>query len=353
MNNLKQKHNPNYDKPDTLAVIEQKENTSNIVLPAEICRPIELYDPPSLEGQKLLKFMIKNAGSNITKENYRHDFFLSDLNANPDFNRNYTVRTIEKVLVELMRFRVTLREGTNFSSGVMIQIADSLSTNQGRILITYRFGNQFSILVKQSKMYSVIDSATVYSFTSKHSMPIYDFVNSVYKINKNYTEEKFSLDEFRKMMGIPPEKYPDFNELHRNVLDPAFEDTNPKISDFGWTYKTHKAGKKVSHISIMWVNHKAQDTMISEANQKPFPLEHWKSATDNQYNYFPINLSDQANEVWQEYALQILRIKQYSKLHEQFVKTLRWRRIEPNVPDIKQLFTEFATDEFDPNAKLK
>ena len=301
-------------KPNTHQAIIDRHQCDKFAIPTEITRTREIINPPTLEAQKLFKYMIQQSGKHITERKIHH-FFLSDLNTHKGF-AHHDRKSLEKLFAQLGKFIIITREGLNFSLGTMLQEAHSRDTYDGKILISYEFGSMFIKMVKHSQLFTIIDSSAVYHFKHSHTMQLYDFIASIYKM-PNYTSQKFTLIEFKKLFGLSKTSYSLFPELKRSVIDPTFKDLNEHVHSFSASYKTIKTGRKTTHILISWKQNKSKtDHIVDRIKQTTENLKSYKKIHDDPMQSF--SPKQDINDPWRIHCQNILGIKISLTLKDNF-----------------------------------
>lgn len=105
-------------------------------------------------------------------------------------------------------------------------------------------------------MKSVLSSLDIYGrinlfvqakFNSTYSLVLYE--NCV-RFKTIHQTSWMSLDLFRSLMGVPEDKYPEFKEFKRNVLNVAIKEVNQK-SDIYIEPQFKKSGRSVSAIQFL------------------------------------------------------------------------------------------------------
>ena len=336
----------------TLEAMTDRHLQNEWPIPSEIARPLEIENPPTLDGQKLLKYMMFKSGPHLSDRNTTHSFYLSDINDHPGFKHQHNLKSMEKICKQLQKFIVTTRNDIHFDSGVILQHAKSSSNSDGRVVISYIFGEKFIKLVQESEIYTLIDCSSIFYFENKYSMAIYDFIASIYKI-QTYHSHKMTLLEFRKMIGLPKDKYPDFSELKRRIIDPSMEDIKSHVHNFSLRYDTERTGMKTTHIEFFFKNLRPQQTDNEKAMNNPFIPAHTDSKSSTKfYLTFPFDIKEKSNDSWREYCTQKLEIKNYTHFHTQFKMYAKDMKLSLFHPNIQIEVSDFAKQYYDPDFKI-
>lgn len=108
----------------------------------------------------------------------------------------------------------------------------------------YAYSPHMKALLHMPQMYGTLNLITQAKFHSSYGLALYE--NCVRYRNLKYTKW-FDLVLFRKLMGIPEDKYQIFRDLKKRVLDKAVSEIN-ECSDLTVEAEIRKAGRAVKAI---------------------------------------------------------------------------------------------------------
>ena len=80
---------------------------------------------------------------------------------------------------------------------------------------------------------------------SKYGIRLYEYLRS---IQSKGWKQKISLEELRERVDC--DKYPNYKDFRRNVLEPAIEDINA-FTDLDVSFEALKTGRKITHIEFI------------------------------------------------------------------------------------------------------
>ena len=103
-------------------------------------------------------------------------------------------------------------------------------------------------LLGLKKAFTSLEIGIVAKFKSVYSGRIYEFVKSLQGQGHNKLEQKTTIDEFKKMLGVEKD-YKLFGDFKRRVLDVAISEINANTPD-DISYELIKTGRKVTHIKF-------------------------------------------------------------------------------------------------------
>lgn len=124
------------------------------------------------------------------------------------------------------------------------------------------------------KAWAQISKAAWYQMQSKHAQRLYTLIADQSRMHNN-TEKRTAkhwrveLDEFRQLMQIDPQTYPDFRFFNTRVLKPAIEEINA-LGLLNLVVDKRRRGRKIAQLIFSWkpkLGIEAQDTAAE--NDKP------------------------------------------------------------------------------------
>ncbi|BDY13970.1 replication initiation protein [Hydrogenimonas cancrithermarum] len=140
-----------------------------------------------------------------------------------DKSNNYTF--LKKTVESLQDFTVE----TNVL-GKDKQVWDRFSLVAGATIkdgmLTYSFPHQIVEALKNPKMYVTLDLDEINRIERKHAISLYEIIEDFKKLPNL---PKWSIDDFRRALDIPEDRYKSFRDLHRRVIAPAVKEINEKF----------------------------------------------------------------------------------------------------------------------------
>ncbi len=88
------------------------------------------------------------------------------------------------------------------------------------------------------------------AFTSKYALALYEAVARRVRLEHIFTE-RFSMDDFRELLGAEVGKLTTFGNLNKSAIKPAIMEVNA-LSDFTVTVVPEKTGRRVTGVLIGW-----------------------------------------------------------------------------------------------------
>ena len=110
---------------------------------------------------------------------------------------------------------------------------------------TYAFGPTLRKRLYNPKMYARISLSLQNLFQSKHALALYELCIDYLHEESNLGQTPFiSVQDFRKLMGIPDGMYPEFKKLNQYVIKEPLEEIN-EVTDLTVTAEYKKEGRSV------------------------------------------------------------------------------------------------------------
>lgn len=160
-------------------------------------------------------------------------------------------QTVVDAIEQLMRSLLVIRRADGTTSRVQFLGGNNMdSPDRAAGVLTYSFDKILIQFLKDSSVWSKISIPTLMAFTSKYSVSLYENAALLSRLSFK-TQEEYSVDDFRTMMGIPAKKYKSFGELNKHVLKPALDEVNA-LAPFAVHLLPIKQGKKVTAIRMGW-----------------------------------------------------------------------------------------------------
>lgn len=112
--------------------------------------------------------------------------------------------------------------------------------------LNFSFHKVMLDLVENPAIYGTLDIDLQSDFESKYSHALYENSTRFINLQKN---KIIQLDTFRKILGVPEDKYPSMRELTRNVIVPSIEEVNDR-ANFVVNLEAMRVGRKVTGFEV-------------------------------------------------------------------------------------------------------
>jgi hypothetical protein len=158
---------------------------------------------------------------------------------------------VEDAVVALMQSILTVRHPNGSTTRVQFLGGNDLgSLDRAAGTLTYSFDKRLVEILKDSVIWGKISLPVLVSLSSKYSISLYENVAQMSGLTHK-TYHLYSLEEFRSMLGVEPNKYATYGALNQSVLSPALQEINA-LAPFNVALVPIKAGRKIATIRLSW-----------------------------------------------------------------------------------------------------
>lgn len=233
----------------------------------EMVKPNEIIGIGGMEGwsladRKTWNLLLVNAWSDKL-ENPTADFYipLRELRGLHDSNDR-----IKASLKKLQKTLVSARMPDGKMRTVQMLGGTDID-DDGRVdgVLKYDFHRKLVPLLRQSEIYTRMETKVLSSFTSKYALALYEVIAS--KINMRKTSEELDIETFRQWLSVEEGKLKRWPDLRRNALEKALEEING-LSPFTVEIEPIKQGRKIAKVRVSW------------AKKEPFSLDEQAAARE-------------------------------------------------------------------------
>jgi hypothetical protein len=209
--------------------IAQRYNLDGIVKAGEMIE-VRQSSALTLHDRRVLNLLIRHAGEHIADDR-EHVIPMRDLRS-PAHKGGERVRdSIERLMTTLVLVPTKDSKGRKATRRAAL-LSDTTTTddeNNPQGEVRYSFSPTMRDILRQSQYWGRIKPHVMFAFSTKYALALYEAL--CLRRNLIRTEEGVSVDEFREMLGVPPDKLKGFPQFKQSALGPAVEEINA-LSDF-------------------------------------------------------------------------------------------------------------------------
>lgn len=115
----------------------------------------------------------------------------------------------------------------------------------------YRFDPEMIELIRESGQFAKLDLLVLWSMRSKYAMSLYELIAKRFNLT-GVNRQRWLMEKFRELIGIPNDKYPRFGELNKHVLKPTVDEINFLVPQFSIKLDFEKRNRKVAFVTLTW-----------------------------------------------------------------------------------------------------
>jgi hypothetical protein len=236
----------NRPKPNSKRTLEITPNLGEMVKPAELIE-VRGASKLTLADRRLFNILLHKAfGPDLASKHRRFEIPLSELRETHDSN-DRLVRSIEALMTTV----VTIQRADGSTDRVQLLGWNNLSDpRRKRGTLKYSIPPELAELLQDSTVFAKLELEVLRSFTSKYALSLYERVAKNVRLSHKFME-RFSLEEFREVLGVEPGKLKTFGNLNQYAIKPALLEVNA-LAEFTVTITPEKTGRRVTGVLIGW-----------------------------------------------------------------------------------------------------
>lgn len=218
----------------------------------EMVKPAELIEVKgaaklTLAERRLFNLLLRHAfGPGLASENRRFEIAVADLREAHESN-DRLVQSIEALMTTV----VTIQRPDGSTDRVQLLGWNNLSDpRRKRGTLKYAIPPELALLLKDSTVFAKLELEVLRSFTSKYALALYEAVARRVRLKHVFTE-RFSLEDFRDLLGVEADKLKTYGNLNQYAIKPALLEVNA-LSDFTVSVMPEKTGRRVTGVLIGW-----------------------------------------------------------------------------------------------------
>ena len=235
-------------KSDTASVTRTKDvrpNATTLVKPGELIDVIEVT-PLTLNDRRIYNVLLENAWDAIAKK-VEHVISKADLRGSHNSN-DRVGDSIERLMSAIVRVKVT-RDGDPHLERVQLLGGNAESLKRDGLL-HYEIPARLRQIIGDSTVFARLKREVMFALSSKYALTLYEMVQKRGNLRFK-SSERFSLDDLRGILGVPPSKLANWSNLNLRALAPAVKEVNA-LADFEVEIAPIKTGRKVTHVELRW-----------------------------------------------------------------------------------------------------
>jgi len=201
----------------------------------------------TLADRRLFNILLRTAfGPDLATENRRFEMPIAELRETHESN-DRLVQSIEALMTTV----VTIGRPDGSTDRVQLLGWNNLSDpRRTKGTLKYSIPPELALLLKDSTVFAKLELEVLRAFTSKYALALYESVARRVRL-KHVFMERFSLADFRELLGVEKGKLTTFGNLNQYAIKPALLEVNA-LSDFTVTIVPEKMGRRVTGVLIGW-----------------------------------------------------------------------------------------------------
>ena len=182
-----------------------------------------------MQDRRIFNLLIENAWSEIA-EDKAHKIAIAKLRGPTHKGGERVADSVKRLMTTLVEVPVTLNgEPAIFTTLLLVDTTQTIDENSPSAVLLYHFPKGMREIIRKSQHWGRIKAYVMFAFTSKYALTLYEAL--CLRGNLRVSEQIFSVEAFRELLGIEPGKLALFKNLKKWALDLAVEEINA-LSDF-------------------------------------------------------------------------------------------------------------------------
>src|SRR5512147_2578466 len=231
-------------KPFT--TIDARPDSISMVKPGEMIDVIEM-SPLTLTDRRIYNLLIENAWEAIDQP-VTHTIELRALRGSRDAN-DRVGDSIERLMASIARLEIEIN-GRRFIRRVQLLGDTDQDKQEEGGLLHYRFPPALRAIIRKSRIFARLKKDIIFALSSKYALALYEVCEKRVNLDRRWSEE-FTVERFRQLLGVDPDKLTAFKSFNQGAIQPAVAEVN-FLSDFGCSAEPVISGRKVIAVRLSW-----------------------------------------------------------------------------------------------------
>jgi hypothetical protein len=219
--------------------IEQRGNLDGFVKAGEMIE-VRQSSALTLHDRRVLNILVRHAGEHIAEAG-EHTIPMRHLRSPAHKGSERVRESIERLMTTLVLVPTKDSKGRRATRRTAL-LSDTTATDDednphGEV--RYSFSPTMQEILKQSQYWGRIKPHVMFAFATKYALALYEAL--CLRRNLNRSEEISTVEEFRDVLGVAPNKLKGFPQFKQSALDPAILEIN-SLSDFNIEVETLRQG---------------------------------------------------------------------------------------------------------------
>ena len=229
----------------TFRTIDARPGADSLIKPGELVDLIEVT-PLTLNDRRIYNQLLENAWEAIDKP-VTHVIAKATLRGSHNSN-DRVGESLERLMSAIVKVAVQW-EGEAAVERVQL-LGGNLEALRRDGLIEYEIPARLRRIIGNSTVFARLQREVMFALSSKYALTLYEMVQKRGNLRWR-SQEKFALDAFRAVLGVPKGKLTSWSNLKLRAIDPAVAEVTA-LSDYMVEIDPIKTGRAVSHVELRW-----------------------------------------------------------------------------------------------------
>ena len=182
-----------------------------------------------MQDRRIFNVLIEHAWSEIS-EDKPHKIAINRLRGPRHRGAERVVDSVKTLMKTLVEVPTWNESGPSmFTTQLLGETTRTIDEDSPNALLIYEFPKGLRKIINDSRYWGRIKAHVMFAFSSKYALTLYEAV--CLRANLRTNEQTFTVETFRAMLGVEPDKLHLFKNLKKWAIDPALTEVNG-LSDF-------------------------------------------------------------------------------------------------------------------------
>lgn len=228
-----------------IRTVDARPNADSLIKPGELVDLVEVT-PLTLNDRRIYNQLLENAWEAIDKP-VTHVIAKSALRGSHNSN-DRVGESLERLMSAIVKVAVVW-DGEPAIERVQL-LGGNLESGRADGLLEYEIPARLRKIIRNSQVFARLQREVMFALSSKYALTLYEMVQKRGNLRWK-ASERFALDSFRGIIGVPKGKLSSWSNLKLRAIDPAVAEVNA-LSDFMVEILPLKTGRAVTHVELRW-----------------------------------------------------------------------------------------------------
>ncbi|HQT65802.1 MAG: Initiator RepB protein [Acidocella sp. 21-58-7] len=246
--------------------ISQKTNAAGFPKPSEL---IEITGAHQLEAadRAIQNLLFQHAHDSGQMTSPDADWQITFAEIRRSLSKHESNDRVRVSLDKLMSIQVvvhyqTARGEPRTMKTHLLEFTDTDDRDGDTATVLFGIPKKLRAALARSNRWGRVRCEVTYAMTSKYAIALYELV--CLRINLHTCIDRFTIDRFRELMGVPPNTYADGQDFRRKVIEPAVLEVN-RLSDLhvDIELKRKHARAAIHEVVVVWRKQEGEEFRAS------------------------------------------------------------------------------------------
>lgn len=225
--------------------VDVRPSRESLVKPGELVDLIEVT-PLTLTDRRIYNQLLENAWEAIDKP-VVHVIAKADLRGSHNSNDRIG-ESIERLMSAIVKIEAVW-DGKPAIERIQL-LGGNLEMARADGLFEYEIPPRLRKIISNSTIFARLQREVMFALSSKYALTLYEMVQKRGNLRWR-SSEKFAVEAFRGVLGVPKGKLTTWSNLRMRAIDPAVQEVSA-LSDYMVEVKPIKTGRSVTHVELRW-----------------------------------------------------------------------------------------------------